>query len=78
MSYLNSVEIMDKGMKCLLDAMGAVETEKFISAVLREKFNYTEWRKNYFDDMSPKEFNEQAADYAKINPFVPLKKQVKI
>ncbi|MBQ9486261.1 MAG: hypothetical protein IJU91_00455 [Selenomonadaceae bacterium] len=78
MSYLNSVEIMDKGMKCLLDAMGAVETEKFISAVLREKFNYTEWRKNYFDDMSPKEFNEQAAYYAKINPFVPLKKQVKI
>lgn len=78
MNYLNSVEIINKGMKCLLDAMGAVETEKFISVVLREKFNYTEWRKGYFDDMDAKEFNEQAASYAKSNPFVPLKKQVKI
>lgn len=67
MSYTNSIEIMDKGLKCLLEFMGTVETEKFISAIMREKFDYTEWRKNFFDDIDAKEFNESAANYAKLN-----------
>ncbi|MBR6014314.1 MAG: hypothetical protein IK062_11140 [Selenomonadaceae bacterium] len=58
---------MDKGLKCLLEFMGTVETEKFISAVLREKFDYTEWRKNFFDDIEAKKFNESAAEYASLN-----------
>lgn len=48
MSYANNIEIVDRGMKFLLEAMGAIETEKFISAIMREKFDYTEWRKNFF------------------------------
>ena len=78
MNYANSVEIMDKGIKCLLEIMGTVETEKFISAISREKFDYTEWRKNFFDDINAKEFNENAANYAKLNPFKPQKKQLDI
>jgi len=78
MSYANSVEIMDKGIKCLLEALGTVETEKFISAILREKFDYTEWRKNFFDDIDAKKFNESAANYAKLNPPHFKKKITKI
>ena len=32
----NTVEIMNKGMKCLLDNLGIVEAEYFISTVIRE------------------------------------------
>ena len=78
MSYANNIEIVDRGMKLLLEAMGAIETEKFISAIIREKFDYTEWRKNFFDDIDAKEFNEQAANYAKNNPLNLKKKQIKI
>ena len=78
MSYANNIEIVDRGMKLLLEAMGAIETEKFISAIIREKFDYTEWRKNFFDDIDAKEFNEQAANYAKNNPLKLKKKQIKI
>ena len=78
MSYANNIEIVDRGMKLLLEAMGAIETEKFISAIIREKFDYTEWRKNFFDDIDAKEFNKQAANYAKNNPLKLKKKQIKI
>lgn len=34
----STVEIMNKGMKCLTEAMGIVEAEQFISIIMREKF----------------------------------------
>ncbi len=37
----STVEIMNKGMKCLTEAMGIVEAEQFISIIMREKFDYT-------------------------------------
>lgn len=39
------------------------------SVILREKFDHTEWRKNFFDDIDAKEFNESAAEYSRKNPF---------
>lgn len=41
------------------------------AVILREKFDYTKWRRQYFDDMDPDAFNNAAADYARKNPFVP-------
>ena len=78
MRYANNIEIVDKGMKFLLEAMGTIETERFISAIMRERFDYTEWRKKFFDDIDAKEFNELAANYAKNNPFHPKKNQIEI
>ena len=40
-------EIMDKGISCLLDNLGTVETERFISVIIREQFDYTKWRRQY-------------------------------
>lgn len=65
----NSIELMNKGMKCLLDNLGTVEAERFISFIIREKFDYTKWQQNYFDKFSPKELNEKVADFAKTYTF---------
>lgn len=67
----STVEIINRGVEVLLKQMGALETERFISVILREKFDYTKWRRQYFDDMDPDAFNNAAADYARKNPFVP-------
>lgn len=63
------IEIMDKGINCLLEKLGVIETERFISVINREKFDYTEWQRQRFDNMSSDEFNEAAVVYSKENPF---------
>ena len=49
----STVEIMNRGMKCLTDQMGIVEAEQFISTIIREKFDYTKWQREYFEATQP-------------------------
>lgn len=65
----SDIEILNKGINYLLEKMGVIETERFISVINREKFDYTEWQRQRFDNMSSDEFNEAAVAYAKENPF---------
>ncbi len=57
--------IMSEGMKCLVEKMGIVETEIFISNIIKEPFDYTEWQREHFNDISLEELNEQAVQYCK-------------
>ena len=45
-------EIRLAGMRALIGALGLVEAERFLAAVSRDKFNYTEWRRTGLPDMS--------------------------
>ena len=74
----NTADVMDRGLNCLLKQLGVVETERFISVIIREKFDYTKWRKMYFGDASVEEINEEAVAYDKTHPFKPKKQQVTI
>lgn len=47
----NTVDIMNRGMQCLNENMGVVEAEQFISIIIREKFDYTKWQRQFFDEM---------------------------
>ena len=38
--------LRDEGMKILISNLGRVEAERFISLIIREPFDYTEWQKN--------------------------------
>ena len=66
---VSNIEIMNRGMNCLLEKLGVVETEQFISTIIREKFDYTKWQQQRFDNMSSDEFHDAAVKYAKDNPF---------
>lgn len=66
---INTVEIMNRGMKCLTEQMGIVEAEQFISIIIREKFDYTKWQKNYFDTKTPEEISREASQFEKAHPF---------
>ena len=64
-----TLELIERGMKCLSEGLGDVEAEQFIAALKREKFNYTEWQRDYFSSMSAEEFNSAAVSYENENPF---------
>jgi hypothetical protein len=39
-------EIRRDGLLALMDALGAVEAERFITLINRERLDYTEWRRH--------------------------------
>jgi hypothetical protein len=38
--------LLRTGMETLVNRLGGVEAERFVSLLLREPFDYTEWRRN--------------------------------
>jgi len=57
-------------MEILIEKLGIVETERFITLILREPFDYTAWRKdNFSEDVSVEKLNGEAKEYwYKLNP----------
>ncbi len=64
-----TVEIMNEGMGCLIEKLGVVRAEQFISAVIREKFDYTKWQESHFDNLTPDQIDKEAKQYAATHPF---------
>ena len=61
--------IMSDAMNCLIENLGIVETEIFISNIIKEPFDYTEWQREHFDGLTPEELNARAVEYCKNNPL---------
>jgi len=55
--------IRSEGMKILVDKMGLVEAEKFITLMIRDKFDYTEWQRNLWKDKTVDEIFYTAKNY---------------
>ena len=53
-------EIKLKAFEILFEHMGSLDTEKFISIIKRDNFDYTEWRKNLPHYASLAELSEKA------------------
>ena len=45
-----------KGMDILTQSLGLVDAERFISLMLYEPFDYTEWQRTLYEDVSLDEF----------------------
>ncbi len=59
-----TIELLSRGMECLIRNMGVIEAEYFIAAVQREHFDYTKWQREHFDNMDLRTFVKNAAEYA--------------
>ena len=53
-------EIRMKGMQALISALGLVEAERFIVAVSRDRFDYTEWRRTGLPELAIEEISTAA------------------
>ena len=69
MNQPSTAEILDTGINYLIEKMGIIETERFISVLIKEKNDYTKWRRQYFDNISSDEFQDAAVTYGKANPL---------
>ena len=65
----STAEIMDFGMTCLIEKMGIVDAERFVSILIREKSDYTKWRQRYFQGVSSDDFHSAAIAYGKNHPL---------
>ena len=53
-----------KAMDILVKNLGVVNTERFVTLMLSEPFDYTEWRiDNLSEDITIEELNDQAIKY---------------
>ena len=75
---ISTAEIVERGYGCLFEHLGTIETERFISYILSERFDYTKWRREYFGKASVEDLSSAAADYEKAHPFKPKKPQLPI
>ncbi len=55
--------IKTEGMKILIEHLGKVEAERFITLIIREPFDYTKWRKGLWEEKTVEEINEEAMAY---------------
>ena len=56
-------EIRKKGLRVLVDNLGDVDAEKFISLIIREPFDYTEWQELLWADQTVEQVSEKAMSY---------------
>lgn len=61
----SEIEIAYDGMDVLIERLGMVEAEKFISMIHRESFDYTEWRKKLWPNKTVRELSKEAMEYRK-------------
>ena len=66
----STAAVMDEGINALLKNLGVLDTELFISTLLKEPFDYTEWRRKHYADLDIDihEFNQRAVEFDKNNP----------
>ncbi|MCL2420538.1 MAG: hypothetical protein FWD03_01655 [Defluviitaleaceae bacterium] len=60
--------IMERGMRSLVDSLGEVDAERFITRLIREPFDYTKWQRDLFRDMTLDEICSAAVAYCEANP----------
>jgi hypothetical protein len=52
MEMMNEVILKETIIQHLINTFGNVDTERFISSMRRESFDYSKWRRDKFDDVS--------------------------
>jgi len=52
-----------EGMEALIERLGSIDAERFITSIIREPFDYTEWQRSLFDGLSVKELSAKAQAY---------------
>lgn len=57
--------VRSEGMKILLDGLGRVDAERFISLIIKEPFDYTKWQSDLFEDEDVRSLSSKAMNAVK-------------
>ena len=61
-------ELRIRGLRALVEALGPVEAERFITLMLREPFDYTSWQRHLWVEKSVDELSEAAMEWRRAAP----------
>ena len=59
---MNDAVLKQSVMKHLMLNFGHVQTERFISLISKENFDYTKWQENLYEDMTIEELSQKAME----------------
>lgn len=59
----NDTLVRTEGMKLLLEGLGKVDAERFISLIIKEPFDYTKWQRDLFDGINVRELSKDAMNF---------------
>lgn len=60
---ITDTEIKLKGVEALIVALGEVQAERFISLILREPFDYTQWQQKLWSTQSVEQISQMAMNH---------------
>lgn len=60
---MNDSELKIKAIEILSKNLGLIETERFISLIQNDKFDYTKWRGDLFRGLTGGEISKRAMEY---------------
>ena len=60
---MNDTVLSQNAIKCLIKNFGIVQTERFISLIIKDPFNYTEWQRDLYSDMTVNELFDAASNW---------------
>ncbi len=62
---ITDTEIKIKGIRVLMESLGEVEAERFISLIMREPFDYTKWQRSLWTEKTVAEISGAAMRFRK-------------
>lgn len=62
-------EITMLGIECLTERLGVVGMESFIKTVKRESFDYTAWRRSFYDRMEDSDVDDELEAYCHTHEY---------
>lgn len=64
---LTDTEIKKKRFKILIKNLGDLDAEKFISLIIKEPFDYTQWQSTLWSGQTVEQVSKKAMDYQSKN-----------
>jgi hypothetical protein len=65
---ITDTEIKIKGVRVLMECLGKIEAERFISLIQREPFDYTKWQRSLWADKTVTEISSMVGWVEERNP----------
>ena len=57
--------IKSEGMDAIFDKLGLVDAERFIALMSKENFDYTNWQKDMYENLTIEEIGEKSYNYCR-------------
>ena len=62
---MNEAVLRETGMEILINRLGNVEAERFISLMIKDPFDYTKWQQDLYADLTVDEIFDRASAFEK-------------